>query len=356
MKGHFSKVLFITGFSDSMSHGELVSRFEDTQYFGYRHAFMEYASSKDATAARGKLHHSVVHHRKLEVHFDTKIPAMFHQMIEEASEAGSPTMRRYSSDDRPYAGSDYSNLTSPNSTEFRSGPPSDRQPFNGPRHGAGYSRGPASQYDGRRYPDRFEASRPPARGRNMDGPGGPGRSRYIDERVGPQNSARGRYMPRTPGTFRAHGRGYGPRGPRGGPNDYGAPYSRPPPRRGPYEGDSRNMGDYRHNEYQDYEAANDRAMSPSRSKHHDSYRSSDYPEPQSASSNHIDGLNANEQLNTPRHTRSRSESPERAHSTWNRSPCPIDENPIDHAIDSQMAKSIGDRTGSFNEDSLFAAP
>ncbi|KAJ1866189.1 hypothetical protein LPJ78_002011 [Coemansia sp. RSA 989] len=354
MRGHFSKVLFITGFSDSMSHGELVSRFEEYA----SHAFLEYASSKDATAARGKLHHSMVHHRKLEVHFDTKIPSMFHQMIEEASEAGSPTTRRYSSDDRPYAGSDYSNLTSPNSTEFRSGPPSDRQAFNGPRHGAGYSRGPASQYDGRRNPDRFEASRPPARGRNMDGPGGPGRSRYIDERVGPQNSARGRYMPRTPGTFRSHGRGYGPRGPRGGPNDHGAPYGRPPPRRGHYERDGRNMGDYKHDEYQEYEAANERIMSPSRSKNYDGYRDSDYPEPQSASSNHIDSLNANgnEQLNTPRHTRSRSESPERVHTTWNRSPCPIDENPIDHAIDSQMAKSIGDKTGSFNEDSLFAAP
>ncbi|KAJ2851158.1 hypothetical protein IWW36_001296 [Coemansia brasiliensis] len=320
---------------------------------------MEYASSKDATAARGKLHHSMVHHRKLEVHFDTKIPAVFHQMIEEASEAGSPTMRRYSSDDRPYAGSDYSNLTSPNSTEFRSGPPSDRQAFNAPRHGTGYSRGPASQYDSRRSSDRFEGTRPPTRGRNMDGPGGPGRSRYIDERVGPQNSARGRYMSRTPGSFRSHGRSYGPRGPRGGPNEYGTQNGRFPPRRGPYnERDGRNMSDYRHDEYQEYEAANGRAMSPPR-KNHDSYRNSDYPEPQSASSNHnIDGSNAdgNEQLTTPRYTRSRSESPERAHSTWNRSPCPIDENPIDHAIDSQMANSIGDKVGSFNEDSLFAAP
>ncbi|KAJ2306146.1 hypothetical protein IWW52_006282, partial [Coemansia sp. RSA 2704] len=237
--GQFSKVLFITGFADHMPHSEIVQRFEEygrvtstrknapTNPDDFGWAFVEYAFSKDATAARSKLHHSVVHGCKLEVHFDTKIPTQFHPMLAEASHPGSPGARR-SSSDMARSNSDYSAMGSPMSADFRAaGPAPERQAY-APRTGHA-GRGPpaGAHYDSRRFQERGDGMRAPVRGRYGDF-GGPQRARYGDERPAPLASARGRYATRTPGSFRAQGgRGYGSRAPRGGFHDNGGYRGRP---------------------------------------------------------------------------------------------------------------------------------
>ncbi|KAJ2182214.1 hypothetical protein GGF45_001005 [Coemansia sp. RSA 551] len=337
-----------------MPHGELVSRFEEF-------AFVEYALSKDATAARGKLHHSVVHGQKLEVHFDTKIPPQFHSMIDDSADPGSPAARRSNSDDRRNTDSDYSTLTSPASGEFRSGPPPERQPHT-QRYAGGPARGPGANYDNHRYPDRGDNMRAPMHNRYNDAPGNSGRNRYPDERAGPPGSARGRYMPRTPGGFRPQGRGgYGSRPPRSGYNDYNDNRSRPQFQRGPYDRNSRGPDDYNSGGYQGRGAPDSRPLSPD---HHTdyNYRNGGFREPQSANgrsgwNNNDDAQNNGTHLHTPRHSRSRSASPDRNHGTWHRSPSPVGENLVNDAVDNKASEnSTGDGGAVFTDDMLFDGP
>ncbi|KAJ2357091.1 hypothetical protein GGF43_001671 [Coemansia sp. RSA 2618] len=201
--------------------------------------------------------------------------------------------------------------------------------------------------------------RTPVRGRYNDAPGGPGQNRYPDERAG---SARDRYIPRNPGGFRPQTRDYGARAPRGGHGDFGGYNNRPQFNRGSYaDRDSRGFDDYNSGSYQGRHAAGDRHPPPGRFKSHGSYRDDGYRESQSASGRGSwgDGVNANNdgtQLNTPRKSRSRSPSPEREYGTWQRSPIPANENPIDDALESKATENPADGGIGFNEDVLFEAP
>ncbi|KAJ1992686.1 hypothetical protein GGI26_002502 [Coemansia sp. RSA 1358] len=92
---YFSRRLFVTGFPGAVTHGELSTKFEEygrivgTQLYLSRsshdqpYAFIDFNSSSEATLARSKMHNSQIRGFNLEVHFDTKIPRQFHNLLDE---------------------------------------------------------------------------------------------------------------------------------------------------------------------------------------------------------------------------------------------------------------------------------
>ncbi|KAJ2611350.1 hypothetical protein H4S08_003205 [Coemansia sp. RSA 1365] len=352
MRGaNYCRQLFVTGFADNLSHAELVGRFEEYGNIattemclpkdpeGYAHAYIGFFASKDATTARLRLHQSVVKGHKLEVHFKTKIPPIFNQMLNESIDSAPSTSRRSYADERRAPSADYSSRVSPTPIDHRLGVPSEKSQQS-MYHSTSNARSPS--YNDRRYDDRVDDSRSHVRSRYGAPQGYQGSRRYADDRIGGAPSVRERYVSRIPGASRPYNR------PQGGRGGYGA-------RNGYRGGRSMNRVPFFDRGERDIEANHSQDQQDPQDKY-DQYR------PQSAINNEEsqqgwrteDPLKADSGQLSPRNSRSRSTSVEpRPKNGWLRSPSPMNgKSKVDMVTDNPNREGIN----SFNEDSLFDAP
>ncbi|PIA17241.1 hypothetical protein COEREDRAFT_7599 [Coemansia reversa NRRL 1564] len=351
MRGaNYCRVLFVTGFADNLSHAELVGRFEEYGNIvstkrclpedpeGYAHAFIGFASSKDATTARLRLHQSVVKGHKLEVHFETKIPPIFNQMLNDSIYSAPATSRRsYGEERAPSA--DYSSRASPTPMDHRLGMSNERSQQS-IYHSTSNARSPS--YNDRRYEDRLDDSRSHARSRYGAPQGYQGSRRYPEDRIGGSPSVRERYVSRASGASRPYNR------PQGGRGGYGA-------RTGYRGGRSMNRAPFFDRGGRGFEEHHSQDQQDPQDKY-DQYR------PQSAINNEEqqqgwrteDPVRADSGQLSPRNSRSRSTSVEpRSKNGWLRSPSPMNgKSQVDMVTDIPKKEGIN----SFNEDSLFDAP
>ncbi|KAJ2777884.1 hypothetical protein H4R18_004924 [Coemansia javaensis] len=251
MRGYFSKVLFVTGFVETMALAELINRFEE---YGRiistklclpkdpnenPYAFIEFEVSNNATAARSKLHHSRIFGYQLEVHFETKIPPQFRPMLDE------PLIGEPAAADDSRQPAEYSGQASPAEPE--------------PRHAPRYApRGPPAHERADRVSIAHTSSRgPAAAAQSSSSSSGYAARRAPDDRAAPRyrtTQARPAYRPYT--TRR----------------EYGAPYSggggghsyrqRTPYERSPRSPDGRSPGE--HSPRHSGRRTSGRSMSPAR--------------------------------------------------------------------------------------------
>ncbi|KAJ2803108.1 hypothetical protein H4R21_002161 [Coemansia helicoidea] len=312
-----------------MSHVVML-RIDNSSY-----AFVEFESAGDATAARSKLHHSRLFGSQLEVHFETKVPQPFRQMLEGARRSRSP------SHNRAPRTTDHSPELSPADPRY----PAERGHMRHASH--------AAPYDKRDRPDAM-------RGTHGAPPPPPAYSRPVyanrggaDERDAPRYHAQQQRPP-----YRAYNarREQGDYQFRHEAGDYGAGYSSQP--RATY-GDRAPYNPERYNAYHEPRRRDSRSMSPGRRdgrsaspvRGNDRLASPerrDGQEPQTSGGSWSDD----------RPPRSRNEHGDSGHRSHSHGPAPERQN---SAWDLEMTAEVPPvktptEAGHFNEDSLFAAP